>query len=138
MPSFALGVEDTRTLLRRSRARDENFYGDAVTRAARIDFSNKKVVIYAFTRDLWVTTTSVGFTNPLITTDRLGQVFYEGRNRSTQTDNRSRMLDGTRANSKAIAWPIPREAPLINATRWLINRISGRSRWHSAPQNRRS
>ena len=76
--------------------------GSDLTRAARIDFSNKKVVIYAFTRDLWVTTTSVGFTNPLITTDRLGQVFYEGRNRSTQTDNRSRMLDGARANSKAM------------------------------------
>jgi LCP family protein required for cell wall assembly len=76
--------------------------GSDLTRAARIDFSNKKVVIYAFTRDLWVTTTSVGFTNPAINMDRLGQIFYEGRNRSTQTDNRNKMVDGTRANSKAM------------------------------------
>lgn len=77
--------------------------GSDLTRAARVDFPNQKVSIYAFPRDLWVETSSVEFTNPVINNARLGQVFYEARNRSTQTEPRNQMLDGTSATAKVMA-----------------------------------
>ena len=76
--------------------------GSDLTRAALVDFPDKKVNIYAFTRDLWVTTTTAGFSNPAIDADRLGVVFYEARRRSTQPEDRDKMVDGTNATAKVM------------------------------------
>jgi len=76
--------------------------GSDLARVARVDFTNQKVTIYAFPRDLWVTTTTVGFTNPVIDAARLGQVFYEARIRSTQTEDRNKMVDATNATARAM------------------------------------
>ena len=77
--------------------------GSDLTRAAQMDFSNKKVTIYAFPRDLWVKTTNVGFTNPAIDFARLSEVFKEARSRSKQTNLQGQMSDGANATAIVMA-----------------------------------
>jgi LCP family protein required for cell wall assembly len=76
--------------------------GSDLTRVMRLDFSNGKVNIYALPRDLWSATTTVGLTKPKIEAAQLGQVFYEARMRSTQTDKRLQMVDATNASAKTL------------------------------------
>ena len=49
--------------------------GSDLTRVVRVDFPNKQVSIYAFSRDLWVDTSNLGFTNPEINATKLGLVY---------------------------------------------------------------
>lgn len=69
--------------------------GSDLTRMLRVDFPNKQVTVYAFSRGLWVDTTGLGLTNPAIDAAKLGTVFYEARNRSTQANVKAAMVDGT-------------------------------------------
>ena len=76
--------------------------GADLTRVLRVDFPNKKVTIYTFTRDLWVDSTGLGLTNPSIDATQLGMVFYEARSRSAQTGQRASMIDGASAMGKML------------------------------------
>ena len=76
--------------------------GSDLTRMLRADFTNKRVVVYTFSRDLWVDTTDIGLTNPNIDAARLGTVFLEGRLRSLQFAELDTMVDGTRATAKML------------------------------------
>ena len=62
--------------------------GSDLTRMLRVDFPNRRVTMFAFSRDLWVDTTGLGLTNPTINATRLGMVFYEARSRSTSANVR--------------------------------------------------
>ena len=73
--------------------------GSDLTRVLQADFTNKKVVIYSFSRDLWVDTSGLGFTNPPMDSSTLGLVFYEGRLRSLQFAESDTIVDGTRATA---------------------------------------
>ena len=77
--------------------------GSDLTRMLRVDFSNQKVTSYSFPRDLWVDTSGLGLTNPTIDATRLGMVLYEARSRSTKTDFRETMRDGTNATALMLA-----------------------------------
>ena len=77
--------------------------GSDLTRMLRVDFPNRRVTMFAFSRDLWVDTTGLGLTNPTINATRLGMVFYEARSRSTSANVRDSMIDGTNATARAIA-----------------------------------
>ena len=46
--------------------------GSDLTRLARVDFSHRKVGIFALPRDLWVDVRSLGFQKPLINETALG------------------------------------------------------------------
>jgi anionic cell wall polymer biosynthesis LytR-Cps2A-Psr (LCP) family protein len=59
--------------------------------------------MFAFSRDLWVDTTGLGLTNPTINATRLGMVFYEARSRSTSTEVKTAMVDGTNATARMLA-----------------------------------
>jgi hypothetical protein len=59
--------------------------GSDLTRVLRVDFPNKKVAIFAFSRDLLVDASALGFQDPDITITKLGMVFYEARMRSTES-----------------------------------------------------
>ena len=59
--------------------------------------------MFAFSRDLWVDTTGLGLTNPTINATKLGMVFYEARSRSTSTNVRDSMIDGTNATARMLA-----------------------------------
>ncbi|HEY3312944.1 MAG TPA: LCP family protein [Anaerolineales bacterium] len=76
--------------------------GSDLTRVMRVDFSNNRVIVYAFPRDLWVDTTGLGLTNPTINATQLGMVFYEGRIRSPQFGVREIMVDGLRVSADAL------------------------------------
>jgi LCP family protein required for cell wall assembly len=76
--------------------------GSDLTRVMRVDFPNKKVSIFAFTRDLWVDASGLGFQDPDITFTRLGMVFYEARRRSPATDPQDSMQDGLNAIAQTL------------------------------------
>ena len=77
--------------------------GSDLTRVVRVDFQNKKVSIYSFSRDLWMDTSDLGLTNPSIESAKLGMVFYEARLRSTKTDPNDAIQDGIGAMAKTLA-----------------------------------
>jgi len=77
--------------------------GSDLTRMLRVDFPGRRVVMFTFPRDLWVETTGLGLTNPTINATRLGSVFYEARARSTSTDVKINMVDGTDATARMLA-----------------------------------
>lgn len=77
--------------------------GSDLTRMLRVDFPNKKVTIYAFSRDLWVDTSGLGLTDPAIDATQLGAVFYEARSRSTKTNAKDAMLDGTNVTARMLS-----------------------------------
>jgi LCP family protein required for cell wall assembly len=77
--------------------------GSDLTRIVRVDFPNKQVSMFAFTRDLWVDTLNLGFTNPTINATKLGLVYHEARLRSTKTDPKEIMLEGVNASAKVLA-----------------------------------
>jgi len=77
--------------------------GSDLTRVMRVDFPNRRVSIYAFSRDLWVQVSDLGFTDPDIEATMLGMVFYEARLRSTHTDPQEAMLDGVTATAHMLA-----------------------------------
>jgi LCP family protein required for cell wall assembly len=77
--------------------------GSDLTRMLRADFTNKHVIIYAFSRDLWVDTSGLGLVNPNIDATRLGMVYYEGRIRSPQFAEIDTVIDGTRATARMLS-----------------------------------
>jgi LCP family protein required for cell wall assembly len=77
--------------------------GADLTRMVRVDFPNRKVTMFAFSRDLWVDTAGLGLTNPRIDTTQLGRVFYEARRRSTSMDVKTAMIDGTNVTARMLA-----------------------------------
>ncbi|HEX2997786.1 MAG TPA: LCP family protein [Anaerolineales bacterium] len=77
--------------------------GSDLTRMARVDFINKKVTIYSFSRDLWVDTTGLNLNYPMINATKLGRVFYEGRVRSPSLNVKTQMVDGTKATADMLA-----------------------------------
>jgi LCP family protein required for cell wall assembly len=78
--------------------------GSDLTRIMRLDFPNRKVTAFAFSRDLWVNTSNLGLTNPTVDGAELGTVFYEALRRSTKPVKRDAMLDGTNAMARMLAW----------------------------------
>lgn len=76
--------------------------GSDLTRMLRVDFPNRKVIIYSFPRDLWVDTVGLGLTNPTIDATRLGTVFYEARSRSLKTNVKDAMVDGANATARML------------------------------------
>jgi LCP family protein required for cell wall assembly len=76
--------------------------GSDLTRVMRVDFPNRRVIIFAFPPDLWVDTNGLGLTNPTISATSLGTVFYEARVRSTKTNLRDVMVDGTNASARML------------------------------------
>jgi LCP family protein required for cell wall assembly len=77
--------------------------GSDLTRMVRIDFPNRRVTMFAFSRDLWVDTTGLGLTNPTINATTLGMVFYEARGRSSSANVRDSMIDGTNVTARMLA-----------------------------------
>ena len=77
--------------------------GSDLTRMLRVDFPNRKVTLFAFSRNLWVDTSSLGLTNPTVNATQLGMVFYEARRRSTSTDVRTAMIDATNVTARMFA-----------------------------------
>lgn len=77
--------------------------GTDLTRVVRVDFPNKLVSVFAFSRDLWVDTSNLGFTNPDVNATKLGLVYHEARTRSIKTDPKDVMLDGVNASAKMLA-----------------------------------
>jgi LCP family protein required for cell wall assembly len=77
--------------------------GADLTRMLRADFPNRRVIVYAFSRDLWVDTTGLGLTAPVISATRLGMVFHEGHIRSLQFAELDTVIDGTRAIAKMLS-----------------------------------
>lgn len=77
--------------------------GSDLTRVMRVDFPNRKVIVYAFPRDLWVDTAGLGLTNPTINSTQLGMVFYEGRIRSPQFGVPEVMVDGLRVSANVLS-----------------------------------
>ncbi len=77
--------------------------GSDLTRIVRVDFPNKKVTIYAFSRDLWVDTTGLGLMNPTINATQLGAVFYQARSRSTKTVEKDALVDGTNVTARMLS-----------------------------------
>jgi LCP family protein required for cell wall assembly len=76
--------------------------GSDLTRVLRVDFPNKTATIFAFSRDLWVDTSSLTLTDPSITSAKLGVVFYEARMQSTRTDLQGPFQDGINAIAKTL------------------------------------
>ena len=77
--------------------------GSDLTRMLRVDFTNKTVIVYAFSRDLWVDTSGLGLTNPTVDATRLGMVYYEGRIRSPQFAEIDTVVDGMRATARMLS-----------------------------------
>jgi LCP family protein required for cell wall assembly len=77
--------------------------GSDLTRMLRVDFSNRKVTVYAFSRDLWVDTAGLGLTNPTVEATQLGMVFYEARRRSINTNVKAAMIDGTNVTARMLS-----------------------------------
>lgn len=77
--------------------------GSDFTRMIRVDFPNKKVTIFAFSRDLWVDTTGLGLMNPTINATQLGEVFYQARSRSTKTNVKDALIDGTDVSARMLS-----------------------------------
>jgi LCP family protein required for cell wall assembly len=76
--------------------------GADLTRLARIDFSQKKVNIFALPRDLWVDVNRLGFQNPLITNTTLGKTYYEAHERSPQEEESDKMVSSAQATAQMI------------------------------------
>jgi LCP family protein required for cell wall assembly len=77
--------------------------GSDLTRLLRADFPNRRVVVYALPRELWVETADLGLVNPTVNATRLGQVFHEGRLRSLQFAKLDTLVDGTRATARMLS-----------------------------------
>ena len=77
--------------------------GSDLTRMARVDFINKRVTIYSFSRDLWVDTAGLDLNYPTINATQLGRVFYEGRIRSPSLNVKTQMVDGTQVTARMLA-----------------------------------
>lgn len=77
--------------------------GSDLTRMARVDFLNRKVTVYSFSRDLWVDTAGLNLTYPNINAAPLGRVFYEARIRSTSLNVKTAMVDGTQTTARVLA-----------------------------------
>ncbi len=77
--------------------------GADLIRFARVDFVNRRVVIYSFSRDLWVDTAGLGLTYPPINAAQLGRVFYEAQIRSPNVNVRAAMIDATRVTALALS-----------------------------------
>lgn len=78
--------------------------GSDLTRLLRLDFPNRRVTVYAFSRDLWVNTSGLGLTNPTVDATELGTVFYEAFRRSPKVNRRDAMIDATNVMAKMMAW----------------------------------
>lgn len=76
--------------------------GSDLIRVVRVDFPNRAVTVFSFSRDLWVDTASLGLTNPAVNATRLGMVYHEARIRSTKSNPKDVMLDGVNATAKAL------------------------------------
>jgi LCP family protein required for cell wall assembly len=77
--------------------------GSDLTRVLRVDFLKKTVSIFSLSRDLWVDASDLKLVNPAIKSTKLGRVFYEARQRSTDTDPQDKMQDGVNAMVKTLA-----------------------------------
>lgn len=77
--------------------------GAELTRMLRADFANQNVIVYTFSRDLWVDTSGLDLANPNIYATRLSLVFDEGRLRSQQLAELDTIMDGTRATAKMLS-----------------------------------
>jgi LCP family protein required for cell wall assembly len=77
--------------------------GSDLTRMLRADFLNRRIIVYAFPRDLWVDTSDLGLTSPIINATRLGDVFHEGHIRSLQFAEIDTIIDGTRATARVLS-----------------------------------
>jgi LCP family protein required for cell wall assembly len=78
--------------------------GSDLTRLFRLDFPNRRVTVYAFSRDLWVNTSDLGLSYPTINATELGTVFYEAFRRSSRGSTREAMVDGTNAMARMLLW----------------------------------
>lgn len=77
--------------------------GSDLTRMMRVDFPNRKITIFAFSRDLWVDTAGLGLTNPTVNETQLGRVFYEARRRSPSANVKTSMVDGTNVTARMLS-----------------------------------
>jgi LCP family protein required for cell wall assembly len=77
--------------------------GADLTRVVHVDFLNKTVSIFSFSRDLWVDASSLDFTNPDIESAKLGIIYNEARMRSSKPDPNDVDLDGINAMAKTLA-----------------------------------
>jgi LCP family protein required for cell wall assembly len=77
--------------------------GSDLTRVLRVDFPNRKVTIFAFSRDLLMDASELDFRDPDITITKLGMVFFEARVRSTEVDPKDVMQDGVNAMAETLA-----------------------------------
>ncbi len=77
--------------------------GSDLVRVMRVDFGNKKINMFAFTRDLWVNTQGLGLANPTIEATGLGKVFYEALVRSAYSKERDKMIDATNTSANMMA-----------------------------------
>jgi LCP family protein required for cell wall assembly len=77
--------------------------GSDFARMVRVDFPNRRITMFAFSRDLWVDTTGLGLTNPTVDATQLGRVFYEARRRSTSINVKASMVDGTNVTARMLA-----------------------------------
>lgn len=104
--------------------------GSDLTRVMRVDFPNRKVIVYAFPRDLWVDTSGLGLTTPTINATQLGMVFYEGRMRSAQFGVREVMLDGLRVSAAMLLknFTVPTDHYIaldLNQLPQIVNAVGG-------------
>lgn len=76
--------------------------GADLTRVLHLDFGQGTISAFAFSRDLWVDTSGMGFVSPSIDATKLGNVFYEGRIRSLNFVEKDIAIDATRA----MAWMV--------------------------------
>lgn len=77
--------------------------GSDLTRMLRVDFPNKRVTMYSFSRDLWVDTSGLGLTNPTVNATRLGMVFHEARARSANINVKAAMVEATNTTARMLA-----------------------------------
>jgi LCP family protein required for cell wall assembly len=78
--------------------------GSDFTRMMKVDFPNRQVTIYAFARDLWVNTSSLGLYYPTVNATELGTVFYEGYRRSPSYNQREAMVYATDVTARMLLW----------------------------------
>ena len=77
--------------------------GSDLTRMLRMDFTNKRIVVFALSRNLWVDTAGIGLSNPEINAAPLGMVYYQGRIRSPNFAEIDTVVDGTRATARMLS-----------------------------------
>lgn len=76
--------------------------GADLTRVMKVDFSNKKITVYAFPRDLWADVKSLNFANPDVKESTIGKTFWEAHKRTQTTYERERLLAGTTASGQML------------------------------------